>query len=260
MNQTLTVLDPQATWWERLVLVFHHGTEEHDIYQRLTLVQDTLPKIYKQLSILPCTLIIPSSLSLSLSSLSISSSPSDHLSHHHKYHNHHHNRKLSQEIPTSIQQQINRILYQQVCMHQLDHGWWHGSIAVDEDSNSSSSEDDLNQNIVSFVGNKKSISKNDESQPQHYNNSINNNINNNDHHHHHHHLTSPPVMSQKLPPNSPIPSSSFPASNGSVYSHYSQSQLKHRFSKHWKDRSNPHTPTLFSSSSPPPIPVSKFPF
>ncbi|CAO3590933.1 unnamed protein product [Absidia cylindrospora] len=121
INKTLTGLDPQGTWWQRLILVFHHetatpttnnsGNTTHNetLDQRFQLVRDTLPSLMQHVSVLPCVILMASSTLACL----------------------------------QHQQQCRRLVYQQLCMHQTDHGWWHGSTPVMEDTSASSDDDEL---------------------------------------------------------------------------------------------------------------------
>jgi hypothetical protein len=127
INKTLAGIDPQGTWWQRLILVFHHdaptsstnndddnnitcGNTTHNdtLDQRFQLVRDTLPSLMQHLSVLPCVILMASS------TLTCVDYP----------------------------QQCRRILYQQLCMHQTDLGWWHGSTPTKETSDSENSDDD----------------------------------------------------------------------------------------------------------------------
>ncbi|KAI8337277.1 hypothetical protein BC941DRAFT_427227 [Chlamydoabsidia padenii] len=55
INKTLHVLDPQGTWWQRLILIFFHPPTD----QRLDFVQTTLPDLVKHLPTLPCISLFP---------------------------------------------------------------------------------------------------------------------------------------------------------------------------------------------------------
>ncbi|CAO3585567.1 unnamed protein product [Absidia cylindrospora] len=116
INKSMTGIDPHGTWWERLILVFHHhGDSSPDLFElRSQLVQTTLPSLMPHISVLPCVTLLGS--------------------------------------PPC---QARRILYQQACMHQTDHGWWHGSTAPVEDTSSSSDDDDgVLLPVAIMVGNK----------------------------------------------------------------------------------------------------------
>ncbi|KAI8088889.1 uncharacterized protein BX664DRAFT_358517 [Halteromyces radiatus] len=109
INKTLKGLDPQGTWWERLILLFHHTTEDDYMDDRFHLVQRTLPDLMQHISPLPCISVFVSNIN---------------------------------DQSAEYQQECRRILYQQACMHQTDLGWWHGSASISEDASGSSDDDD----------------------------------------------------------------------------------------------------------------------
>ncbi|ORX55127.1 hypothetical protein DM01DRAFT_1335425 [Hesseltinella vesiculosa] len=111
IDNMLQEIDAEHTWYERLILVFHHEplTTTDLLDKRVNFIHYTLPALMQQLPCMPCVVLFAR----------------DQVNH-----------------PA-----CRRIVFEQATMHQVDHGWWHGSTSVD----SSDSEEDTTSPVVTII-------------------------------------------------------------------------------------------------------------